>query len=214
MGPVVRSLPSATLRYASVSEQDNMSYLLTCEATGHQLLVDAADRAPDLLEMIGAGAGDGSPRLEHLVTSHKHWDHHRALPQIATTTGATTYAGTLDAPELPTAPDRLLEHGDTLQVGELELEVIHLRGHTPGSVALAWTAPDEQTHLFVGDCLFPGGVGNTFGDKDAFDQLLSDVEERLFARFPDSAVIYPGHGATTTLGAERPQLAEWRERGW
>ena len=214
MGSVVRSLPSATLRYASVSEQDNMSYLLTCDATGHQLLVDAADRAPELLELIGEGAGDGSPRLEHLVTSHKHWDHHRALPQVATATGATTYAGTLDAPGLPTPPDRLLEHGDRLQVGELELEVIHLRGHTPGSVALAWTAPDEQTHLFVGDCLFPGGVGNTFGDADAFAQLLADVEERLFARYPDDTVVYPWHGAGTTLGAERPKLAEWRERGW
>ena len=191
-----------------------MSYLLTCAATGHQLLVDAADRAADLLEMIGAGAGDGSPRLEHLVTSHKHWDHHRALPEVAARTGATTYAGTLDAPELPTPPDRLLEHGDRVQVGELDLDVIHLRGHTPGSVALAWTAPDAQTHLFVGDCLFPGGVGNTFGDADAFVQLLTDVEERLFARFPDDTVVYPGHGATTTLGAERPKLSEWRERGW
>lgn len=214
MGPVVHSFPNATLRYASVSEQDNMSYLLTCRATGHQLLVDAADRPEELLQLVGEGAGDGSPRLEHLLTTHKHWDHHRALPEVAARTGATTYAGTLDAPELPLAPDRLLEHGDRLQVGELSLEAIHLRGHTPGSIALAWTDPDERTHLFVGDCLFPGGVGNTFGDGDAFVQLIGDVEERIFARFPDDTVIYPGHGAGTTLGAERPKLAEWRERGW
>ena len=213
MGSEVRSLAGATLRFASVSDQDNMSYLLTCRATGHQLLVDAADRAPELFRLIEAGA-DGATRLEHLVTSHKHWDHHRALPEVAARTGATTYAGTLDAPELPTPPDRLLEHGDRLTVGELALDVIHLRGHTPGSVALAWRDGDGHDHLFVGDCLFPGGVGNTFGDADAFARLLGDVEERLFARYPDDAIVYPGHGAATTLGAERPHLAEWRERGW
>lgn len=214
MSITVSPLPGATLRHASVSEQDNIAYLLTCEATGHQLLVDAADRADDLFTMIADGAGGAEPRLEHLVTSHRHWDHHRALREVADRTGATTYAGTLDAPGLPLEPQRLLEHGDRLEVGELELEVVHLRGHTPGSVALAWTAPDGTAHLFVGDCLFPGGVGNTFGDKDAFAQLLQDVEERLFGRFGDDAVVYPGHGAATTLGAERPHLREWRERGW
>jgi glyoxylase-like metal-dependent hydrolase (beta-lactamase superfamily II) len=113
------------------------------------------------------------------------------------------------------SPDRLLTGGDTIQIGELTFDVIHLRGHTPGSVALALdgTATGGVTQLFTGDCLFPGGVGKTWQPGD-FEQLISDVTTRVFDRFGDDTVVYPGHGDDTTLGAERPHLAEWRERGW
>ena len=67
---------------------------------------------------------------------------------------------------------------------------------------------------FTGDSLFPGGVGNTFGDDAAFAQLIEDVSTRIFDRLDDDVWFYPGHGGDSTLGAERPQLAEWRERGW
>ncbi|MDG4860753.1 MBL fold metallo-hydrolase, partial [Streptomyces sp. T-3] len=69
-------------------------------------------------------------------------------------------------------------------------------------------------HVFTGDCLFPGGVGNTWGDPKAFASLIDDVETKIFGALPDESWVYPGHGDDTTLGAERPQLAEWRERGW
>ncbi|MDU2058531.1 MAG: MBL fold metallo-hydrolase, partial [Dermabacter sp.] len=62
--------------------------------------------------------------------------------------------------------------------------------------------------------LFPGGVGATRGDSERFTSLLNDVEERLFDVLPDETWVYPGHGEDTTIGAERPHLAEWRERGW
>jgi glyoxylase-like metal-dependent hydrolase (beta-lactamase superfamily II) len=103
------------------------------------------------------------------------------------------------------------------------LEVVGLRGHTPGSVALVYREPataseadasPARAHLFTGDSLFPGGVGATRGDAAAFDQLIADVTERLFDRFPDGTWVYPGHGRDTTLGAERPSLDEWRARGW
>lgn len=110
-------------------------------------------------------------------------------------------------------PDVRLRHGDTVAVGELTLDVVHLRGHTPGSVTLVLTSPDGSVHAFTGDSLFPGGVGKTF-DGDAFSSLIGDVEERLFNAYPDETWIYPGHGKDTTLGAERPSLPQWRERGW
>jgi glyoxylase-like metal-dependent hydrolase (beta-lactamase superfamily II) len=88
--------------------------------------------------------------------------------------------------------------------------VIHLRGHTPGSLALLY----QDAHLFTGDSLFPGGVGNTQRDAARFEQLYTDVVERVFDRLPDETWVYPGHGKDTTLGAERPSLPEWRERGW
>ena len=158
-GPTdIRRLDRATIRKMSVSEMHNNVYLFTCNATGEQLLVDAADDPHRCLLLVREGTGG----LDHLVTTHRHWDHVRALEEVARQTGATTYAGVDDADALPVAPDVRLRHGDVVTVGELELDVIHLRGHTPGSVALSWADPDGGgTHLFTGDSLFPGGVGNT-----------------------------------------------------
>ncbi len=153
------------------------------------------------------------------MTSHQHFDHWQALQAVAEATGAPTAANEIDAGPLPVKPDRLLADGDTVQIGELTFNVIHLRGHTPGSIALALggTTPGPQTggvtQLFTGDCLFPGGVGKTWQPGD-FTQLLDDVTSRVFDVYDDSTVIYPGHGDDTVLGTERPHLEEWRERGW
>jgi glyoxylase-like metal-dependent hydrolase (beta-lactamase superfamily II) len=177
----VTALDGAELRTASVSEQDNIAYLLTCGTTGAQLLVDAADDAPALLSMIGHGSpGADGGRLDLVVTTHQHWDHHRALAAVVERTGARTAAGEDDADALPVPVDDRLVHGDKVRVGELVLDVIHLRGHTPGSVALAWRDGAGTVHLFTGDSLFPGGVGNTQHDPARFTSLLDDVERRLF----------------------------------
>jgi glyoxylase-like metal-dependent hydrolase (beta-lactamase superfamily II) len=210
-GPTdVRELPDAIIRKASVSAMDNNCYLITCRETGVQLLIDAADDAPRLAKLIAEG-GDG---LATLVTTHQHWDHHRALAEIATLTGARTAAGRDDAEALPVKVDVRLDQGDRVTVGRLSLEVVHLRGHTPGSVALVLSSSDGSVHAFTGDSLFPGGVGNTRGVAENFVSLLDDVEQRLFAVYPDGTWVYPGHGKDTTLGVERPHLEEWRERGW
>ena len=206
----VRELPDAVIRKVSVSDMDNNCYLITCRATGEQVLIDAADDAPRLLSLVAEG-GEG---LARTVTTHRHWDHHRALADVAAATGAPVAAGREDAAELPVPVDEPLDHGDTVAVGDLRLDVVHLRGHTPGSVALVLTSSDGSVHAFTGDSLFPGGVGNTFGDAEAFESLITDVEERLFAAYPDETWVYPGHGKDTTLGAERPSLPEWRSRGW
>jgi glyoxylase-like metal-dependent hydrolase (beta-lactamase superfamily II) len=99
-------------------------------------------------------------------------------------------------------------------VGDPVLGVTHLVGHTPGSIALSLGADGSEPHLFTGDCLFPGGVGNTQKGPARFSSLYADVVAKLFDRLPDATWVYPGHGGDTTLGAERPNLAEWRERGW
>jgi glyoxylase-like metal-dependent hydrolase (beta-lactamase superfamily II) len=157
----------------------------------------------------------GDAQLRTVVTTHGHWDHHRALTDVVLATGATTVAHPADATDLPVSVDRKVRHGDTVTVGEHSLEVIHLRGHTPGSIALVWRgAGDAGVHVFTGDSLFPGGVGNTQKDAARFTSLIDDVEERLFGTLPDETWVYPGHGKDTTIGAERPHLAEWRARGW
>jgi glyoxylase-like metal-dependent hydrolase (beta-lactamase superfamily II) len=204
-----RNLPGASIVKASVGQMDNNAYLVTCSQTGETLLIDAANDAEILLELIERYA----PKLSLIVTSHQHWDHVQALAEVAKATGAPTAAHQLDADALPVKPDRILANGDTIKIGELSFDVIHLQGHTPGSVALALAGADEATHLFTGDCLFPGGVGKTWKDGD-FEQLLGDVTSRVFNVYGDSTVVYPGHGDDTTLGTERPQLDEWKERGW
>ncbi|HZQ33189.1 MAG TPA: MBL fold metallo-hydrolase [Mycobacterium sp.] len=204
-----RTLPGATIIKASVGPMDNNAYLVTCSETGETLLIDAANDADDLVALIREHA----PKLSLIVTSHQHFDHWQALQAVADATGAPTAAHEIDADGLPLKPDRLLQHGDTVQMGKLTFDVIHLRGHTPGSVALALNGVGEATQLFTGDCLFPGGVGKTWQPGD-FEQLLGDVTSRVFDVYDDSTVIYPGHGDDTTLGAERPHLSEWKERGW
>ena len=195
----------------SVGPMDNNAYLITCTATGKSLLVDAANDADTLLDVVRRYA----PNVALILTTHQHFDHWQALEALAVETGAPTAAHALDAEPLPVTPERLVAGGDTISVGDLDFDVIHLRGHTPGSVALALRgdAVGGVTQLFTGDCLFPGGVGKTWQDGD-FERLLGDVSSRVFDVYDDATVVYPGHGDDTTLGAERPHLQEWRERGW
>jgi len=209
-GPAdVRELPGLTISKLAVSEMANNAYLLRDTATGEALLIDAAAE-PDALRAL---IGDAD--LRTVVTTHGHWDHHRALPEIVEATGAVTVAHEADAPDLPVEVRRTVGHGDTVTVGGHSLEVVHLRGHTPGSIALVWRGPgDAGVHVWTGDSLFPGGVGNTQKDPRRFAGLIDDVEHRLFDALPDGTWVYPGHGKDTTIGAERPHLAEWRSRGW
>ncbi len=192
----------------AVGPMSNNAYLLRCNLTGEQVLIDAANDADTLLGLVG-DAG-----LARVITTHQHGDHWQALPAVVDGTRAETVAGEDDADGLPLTVDVRVQTGARVRVGSCELEVIGLVGHTPGSIALAYDDPDGIVHLFTGDSLFPGGVGNTFGDADAFLSLIDDVESKLFGRFADDTHVYPGHGSDTTLGVERPHLAEWRERGW
>jgi glyoxylase-like metal-dependent hydrolase (beta-lactamase superfamily II) len=119
----------------------------------------------------------------------------------------------VDAPGIPVPTDVLLPDGATVEVGCCTLQVMQLTGHTQGSIALLYDDPEGPPHLITGDCLFPGGVGKTHTPED-FDSLYAGVVTRIFDRLPDETWIYPGHGFDTTVGAERPSLDEWRERGW
>lgn len=209
----VRVLDELEIRKAAVGPMQNNVYLLTCRIVGAQLMVDAADDPDRLLALLQ----EGTTQLDLVVTTHQHPDHHRALASVVAVTGARVAAGADDADAISEATDiavtQRLHDGDTVRVGNATLSVIALRGHTPGSVALAYREPGGRVHLFTGDSLFPGGVGKTSG-PEAFEQLYRDVVERVFDRFGDDTWVYPGHGADTTLGAERGHLPEWRTRGW
>ncbi len=204
--PAARELDRLTITKVSVGPMDNNAYLLRCRSNGEQVLVDAANEAPRLLDLIGAAG------LVTVVTTHQHMDHWLALAEVVAETGARALAHAEDAPGLPIKVEPLAD-GDRIPVGDCTLEVIHLRGHTPGSIALLYQDPSGTPHLFTGDSLFPGGPGRTTNPTD-FAQIMDDLEAKVFGPLPDETWVYPGHGKDSTLGAERPHLGEWRARGW
>ncbi|MEU0999002.1 MBL fold metallo-hydrolase [Streptomyces tibetensis] len=207
-GPAdVHELKDLMITKIAVGPMNNNAYLLRCRATDEQLLIDAANEADTLLGMIG---GDG---IASVVTTHRHGDHWQALAEVVAATGARTYAGREDADGIPVRTDVPVDDGDTVRVGRVELTARHLVGHTPGSIALVYDDPHGHPHVFTGDCLFPGGPGRTTRPEE-FNSLMGGLETKLFDVLPDETWIYPGHGNDTTIGTERPHLAEWRARGW
>lgn len=202
-----RVLPTALITKMAVGPYDNNSYLIECRRSGAALLIDAAAEPERLLPLVSD--------FEDLqiLTTHAHPDHWQALGPVVTGTSARTLAGRLDAPEIPIPTDRLIDHGDILEVGDLRLRAIHLEGHTRGSIVVVLDDPAGSPHVFTGDCLFPGGIGRAIGE-DNFESLYRGVVEKIFDRFGDETWIYPGHGDDTILGNERPHLAEWWARRW
>ena len=210
-GPAARrDLGALSITKLSVGPMDNNAYLLVCRATQEALLIDAANEPDRIADLVGSD--DARPELKHLVTTHRHADHWQALGAVAGMFQTRQIAHPLDAPELPIPMDDLVEQGDVVRFGEIELEVVHLRGHTPGSIALVYRGEDRP-HIFTGDSLFPGGPGKT-ANPQHFTSLMDDLEERVFGVLPDETWVYPGHGDDTTLGKERPSIPEWRARGW
>ena len=204
--PDVRELPHLVITKIAVGPFDNNAYLLRCRATDAQLLIDAAAEPQVLLESVGGS-------LDTVVTTHRHRDHWQALEDVVRATGARTATGRLDAEGIDVRSDLLLDDGDTLRVGEVGLTVRHLVGHTPGAIVLLYDDPQGHSHLFTGDCLFPGGPGKTTTPVE-FTSLMDGLEAKVFDALADETWIYPGHGDDSTLGAERPHVAEWRARGW
>lgn len=202
----VRELPELIISKLAVGPYDNNSYLLRCRETGEQALIDAAAETDRLLVLTG-------DTLKTVITTHQHQDHWGSLADIVRATGATTMAHPIDAPGIPVPTDVYLEEGSHLQVGKVRLRVIHLIGHTDGSIAFVYDDPEGTAHCWTGDCLFPGGIGGAI-DEVHFSSLYKGVRTKLFDALPDETWIYPGHGHDTTLGAERPYLDEWWERKW
>ena len=205
-----REIDGLTVTKISVGPMDNNAYLLRCASTGEGILIDAANEAGRLIEMIG------DTPVGTIVTTHRHADHWQALPEVQKHTGAEVVAHSADADYLPVSVTHRAEHGEVLTFGDCAVSLIHLRGHTPGSIAVLYDAGGRlasDPHVFTGDSLFPGGVGKTNSPAD-FTSLLTDVTDRLFTPLPDAAWVYPGHGKDTTLGVERPHVEEWRARGW
>ena len=192
-GLVVRSLVAGPF--------ETNVYLAACPATGRAVLIDPADDAGRILEMAAGLA------VEAVLLTHGHQDHLEAVGVVCRALGVPPRLHPADAALAGLAGALPLADGEEIRCGTVALEVRHTPGHTPGSVCL-WSG----TTLFSGDTLFPGGPGATAGPA-AFREVMASLRTRLFT-LPDDTTVLPGHGPGTTIGAERPALDEWEQRGW
>jgi glyoxylase-like metal-dependent hydrolase (beta-lactamase superfamily II) len=182
---------------------ENNVFVVRCRATGDALLVDAANEHELLLECCSTLG------VRRVVETHGHWDHIQAVPALRDA-GYEVAVQREDAAMLP-GYDLFVDDGDVLEVGRLRIRAIHTPGHTPGSTSFV---VEGTPVLLTGDTLFTGGPGNTKSDLGDFATIIASIDRRLFAPLPPDTIVMPGHGADTTLGAERPHLDEWIARGW
>lgn len=200
---MVWSDPATEVHRLVVGPVDNNVYVVRCRRTGEALLVDAANE-PERLVGVARDLG-----VTNVVTTHGHWDHIQAVT-AARDEGLVVWVHAGDADQL-SGYDHLIADGDELSAGDVRVRALHTPGHTPGSVTYELVGAPV---LFTGDTLFPGGPGATHFDSGDFATIITSIEQRIFGAFGDEATIWPGHGAPSTLGVERPHLAEWVERGW
>ena len=200
---LVWSSAAAEVHRFVVGPLDNNVYVVRCRRSGVATLIDAANEHKRLLD-VARGLG-----VTSVLETHGHWDHVGAVEQVRAA-GIDVWVRAEDAAMLP-GYDHLLEDDVEFAVGELRLRTIHTPGHTPGSICFALVGTPV---LFSGDTLFPGGPGATSFEGGDFPTIITSIEERLFRPLADDTLAWPGHGAATTVGVERPHLDEWVARGW
>jgi hydroxyacylglutathione hydrolase len=189
------------LKAVEVGPELNFCYLLGCPKSGVGAIVDPSDEVPAILEL----AEREGLTVRHILLTHAHSDHCSGVPEVVRATGASIFVHAAEA-------DRFVRHGgyevvalqdgDTVTLGEVELDVIHTPGHSPGGVSF-YHAPSGQA--LTGDCLFIGYCGRA--DLEGSDpEALWRSLQRL-ATLPDETVVYPGHNygvtPTSTIGEQR-----------
>ena len=185
-------------------------YIVGDSTTNAAIVIDPGGDAADLIESIQSRG----LTITAIVATHAHFDHVIAAEELRRLTGAPFYLHAFDRPLLdwmqesarmflgvelgaPPEVDRDAAEGDKLVAGDVELEVVHTPGHSPGSISLV---TDEL--VFSGDTLFQGSVGRTDLPGGDHAALVGAVRNKLFA-LNDDLPVYPGHGPATTLGEER-----------
>jgi glyoxylase-like metal-dependent hydrolase (beta-lactamase superfamily II) len=203
--PVLRwSNADVEVHEVVVGPFDNNVFVIRCRATGEAVLIDAANEHGLLLEMCR------NLGVRRVLETHGHFDHIGAVAELREA-GYEVAVTAQDAPMLADVGyDVFLDDAEVIEFGRLRLHAIHTPGHTPGSISFALAGTPL---LFTGDTLFPGGPGATHFDGGDFATIIESIDDRLFT-FPADTIVLPGHGVGTTIGTERPHLAEWVTRGW
>jgi glyoxylase-like metal-dependent hydrolase (beta-lactamase superfamily II) len=200
---LVWSNATAEVHRFVVGPVENNVYVVRCRRTGVAALIDAANEHERLLA-VARNLG-----VQSVLETHGHWDHIGAVTEVRAA-GIDVWVREEDSGLLPSY-DHLLDDDVEHQVGDLRLRTVHTPGHTPGSICFALV---DTPVLFSGDTLFPGGPGNTTFEGGDFPTIITSIEERLFRPYDEETIVWPGHGAATTIGTERPHLEDWVARGW
>lgn len=199
---MIHQTEHARVEKLNVGPYDNCVYVVECLGTGKGVIIDAAAEADVILE-----AATGLEIIRVLET-HGHQDHIGALDPVTRALAVPWAMHPADIDIAGRQPDEELADGQEIEVGDLLLHVLWTPGHTPGSVTFVL-----EPVAFTGDTLFPGGPGATRWEYSSFGQIMDSIEQRIMP-LPDDTLVFPGHGAETTIGAERPELERWRRRGW
>jgi glyoxylase-like metal-dependent hydrolase (beta-lactamase superfamily II) len=187
-----------------VGPVENNVFVLRDKATGDAVLLDAANEHDKLLPLAER------LNVRRVLETHGHWDHIQAIPEMREA-GYEVAVTAADAPRLKEVGyDVFLEPETVIEVGRTRLHTILTPGHTEGSMCFL---VEGSPILFSGDTLFPGGPGNTSFEGGDFPTIIRSIDSKLFTLPADTHVL-PGHGLDTTIGAERPHLQEWVDRGW
>ncbi|MFH1662505.1 MAG: MBL fold metallo-hydrolase [Chloroflexota bacterium] len=175
------------------------AYIVVCLKTLDSALIDAPGEADTIMDRLQG------TNPKYILLTHNHMDHVVALDELRSRLKVPLVAHALDAGNLSSPPEMLLNNGDTVSVGNLEFEVLHTPGHTLGSLCFK-----VGRYLLSGDTIFPGGPGKT-RSPDALRQIIKSITERIFV-LPDDTPVYPGHGDSTVLKKEKDELAAFSSR--
>jgi glyoxylase-like metal-dependent hydrolase (beta-lactamase superfamily II) len=177
----------------------NNGYVIADSTSGDALVVDAPAESE---QVVAAARG---LNVRGIVVTHRHQDHWAGIDALLAGISAPVYCHEDDREPYADYVTATLEHGEEVAAGALRLCVLHTPGHSPGSICL-----HLGEHLIAGDTLFPGGPGRT-RSPEALAQEIESITSRLYS-LPDSVVVYPGHGANTTIAASKAEYAVFAAR--
>jgi glyoxylase-like metal-dependent hydrolase (beta-lactamase superfamily II) len=192
------------LRVMPVGEYQTNCYLLVDNELGEGVLVDPGDEAQKILNWIG------NTNVTRLLLTHGHSDHVGALHAVKQSLGVKAGIHPADAEAFSIQTDYELSPGDIFKLGDAHIDVVYVPGHTPGSVALKLIEADGFHHALSGDAIFPGGPGHT-QTPEALATALESLARTIFT-WSDSVRLHPGHGESTTVGAERAAFETFRDK--
>ena len=170
------------------------AYILTCPQTGDSVLIDAPAEASKIAERLKGT----NPR--YILLTHNHSDHTGALSELRSSLRIPLAAHAADAMILSPPPEIQLNDGDTISFGNVQLEVLHTPGHTPGSLCFK-----ARKYLLSGDTIFPSGPGKTKSPAD-LQQIIESITSKIFT-LEDDTQVYSGHGDSTILKREKAEFA-------